>query len=109
MYSLLTVIYHHVVIVMSVGALRMYRGLVDSTALNSTVVAEPPFSSKGLSTKSDIQFAIPSESHLYREEGKDMRSGTGGAALDPSYLASSPQRIVLITEQNDGSLEGEAV
>jgi len=99
-------------IIMSVGALRMYRGLVDSAALNYTMVVEPAFSSKGLSAKSDIQFAVASELRTdCREEEKDTRSGATGPALDSNYLPTAPQRIVFIANRDDGaeSLESEAV
>jgi hypothetical protein len=109
MCSLLTVIYHHLVIILSIGALRIYRALVDSDALNAHTVPEPAFSTRrGLSTKSDIQFATPSQTESRpggREDGKETRDG----AADPNYLVSSPKRVLLVTNQDDESLESEPV
>lgn len=109
MCSLLTVIYRRLVIILSVGALRIYRALVDSDALNAHTVVEPPFSTcRGLSTKSGIQFATPSQTESRpgrQEDGKDTRDG----AADPNYLISSSQRVLVVTNQDDGSLESEPV
>ena len=94
---------------MSIGALRMYRALVDSDALNATTVMEPAFSTnKGLSTKSGIRFATPSQTESrpgIREEGKGTRDG----AADSNYLIPSPHRVLLIKNQDDDSLVSETV
>jgi len=96
-------------IILSIGALRIYRALVDSDALNTHTVPEPAFSTpRGLSTKSDIQFATPSQTESRpggREDGKETRDG----AADPNYLVSSPKRVLLVTNQDDESLESEPV
>jgi hypothetical protein len=109
MCSLLTVICRHSVIILSIGALRIYRALVDSEALNAHTVVEPAFSTRrGLSTKSNMQFATPSQTESrpgFREDGKDARDD----AADPNYFVSSPQRVLLVTNQDDVSLESEPV
>jgi hypothetical protein len=108
MCSLLTV-YRHLVVILSIGATRMYRALVDSEVLNAHTVVEPVFSTRrGLSTKSDIRFASPSQTESRpgsREEEKDTRDG----APDPNYLISTPQRVLLITRQDGDSLASEPV
>ena len=102
---------HYLVIILSIGAMRMYRGLVDSAVLNCHTAAEPAFStSKGISAKSDMRFAIPSESRSgCQEREKDTRDGAGVSALEENYLPSTPQRILLITKHDDGPLESETV
>lgn len=89
LYALLTVIHHHLVIIMSIGALRMYRGLVDSAALNRSPARV--VRAKGLSTKEEI-FARPT---ACREQ-----DGARGAALDPSCSASNSQRILVVKTQD---------
>jgi hypothetical protein len=78
--SLLTVIHHYLVIIMSIGALRMYRGLVDSAALSGPAWVVD--GAGGLSTKEDI-FARPT---ACREQ-----DGARGAALDPSWSIPNSQ------------------
>ena len=81
---------------MSIGALRMYRGLVDSAALNGSQARV--VCAKGLSTKEEI-FARPT---AYREQ-----DGAGGATLDPSCSSPNSQRILVIKRQDVESFGSE--
>jgi hypothetical protein len=79
---------------MSIGALRMYRGLLDCAALNNPLRGEV-----GATRPSTIRFTPPDP----REENK---RDTGGAMLDPCPIAS-PERILSTTGYGDGPFGGE--
>lgn len=59
LYALLTVTHHYLVIIMSIGALRMYQGLIDSAALSGPAWV---VDAKGLLTE-DIVFTRPTACH----------------------------------------------
>jgi len=79
---------------MSIGALRMYRGLLDSAALNN-----PLRGVVGATSPSTIRLTP-----LDRRE--ENRRNTGGAMLDPCPIAS-PERISSTMRQDDGSFGRE--
>jgi hypothetical protein len=85
------------------GALRMYRGLVDGAVLNNTVVG---VSAKALSAtgKSELKFASPSNTSG-RDE--DTRIGNGGL-LDTIGSNTSPHRIVFTTKNDEEALDRES-
>lgn len=88
-------------VMMSIGALRMYRTLVDGVVLNSTVVG---VSAKALSAKSEIKFASPS--HMSSRD-EDTRIGNGGL-LDTIGSNTTPHRIVFTTKNDEESLDHES-
>jgi hypothetical protein len=85
-----------VVIIMSIGALRMYRGLVESAALNRSPARV--VRAKGLSTKEEI---------FVRPTACCEQDGAGGAALDPSCSTPNSQRILVIKRQDIESFGSE--
>jgi hypothetical protein len=92
---------HHLVIIQAVTAMRMYRGLVDSAVLNRPVIGGVVGTNlKGLSTKSEINFAVPSHS-----DSREGTLGTGNPVHEANYLAPSPQRFMFITRQDDDRSE----
>jgi hypothetical protein len=95
------VIHRHLVVMMSIGALRMYRTLVDGVVLNSTVVG---VSAKALSTKTELRFASPS---LTSGRDEDTRIGNGGL-LDTIGSNTTPHRIVFTTKNDEESLDHES-
>jgi hypothetical protein len=100
-WALLTVMRHHSVVIQAITAMRMYRGLVDSTVVNSPVVVGTNL--KGLSTKSELKFAVrqvPSHS-----DSEDGTLGTGNPAHEANYLAPSPQRFMFMTGQDNDRSE----
>lgn len=92
---------HHSVTIQAVTAMRMYRGLIDSPLLNSPVVGISGTNLKGLSTKTEIKFTVPSLPASDCQE-EDTR-GTGDTVDEPNYLPTSPQRFMFITKQDDQS------
>jgi hypothetical protein len=99
LFTLLTVFHHRLVITMSIGALRIYRGLVDSAALNTgsswTVV-----SAEGLSTK---------EETFMRPSGFQEQDGEGHAAHDPNYSNANHQQILVKKRQKIESFGSKRV
>jgi len=81
-------------VMMSIGALRMYRSLVDGAVLNTTVVG---VSAKALSPKSELKFASPS--HMSGRD-EDTRIGNGGL-LDTIGSNTNSHRIVFNTTKDD--------
>ena len=90
--TLLTAIHRHSVIILSIGATRMYRGLVDSAALNDPLGLDA-------TRMSTARFA----SRNYRKEGT---YDPGGTVLD-THTTASPQRNLHIKTQDEGSLGSE--
>jgi hypothetical protein len=88
---------HHSVIIQAVTAMRMYRGLIDSPVVNCPVVGVIGTDLKGLSTKSEIKFAVPPRPGC-REDTLGTRD-----LHEPNYLAPSPQRFMFITKHEDQS------
>lgn len=87
---------------MSMGALRMYRGLVDGAVLNSTVVG---VSAKAPSAKSELRFAS-----LSNPSGRDedARIGNGGS-LGTIGSNTSPHRIVFTTKSDEEAFDHESI
>jgi hypothetical protein len=83
---------------MSIGALRMYRGLVDSTALNSSRVGVG--CAKGLLTKEEM----PTRPTGCREQDSE-----GGVPLDPNCSTPNSQRILVTKRQEIESSGSETV
>jgi hypothetical protein len=80
-YTLLTVIHNCLVIIMSISALRLYRGLVDSAVVNRGcyMVVEADGAIKRptvVSVNSDIQFAIPISTRKQDDGLGSLESGT---------------------------------
>jgi hypothetical protein len=75
-YTLLTLAHRHSVIIVSICALRIYRGLIDSATVNGPV--QGVFSA---TRPSSIRFA-----HLDRREEDTV---TGGAVHDPCPQATT--------------------
>jgi hypothetical protein len=98
LYALLTVTHHHLVIIMSIGALRMYRGLVDSATLNGSPVWV--VGAKGLSPREEVSG---------RPTACREQDGAGGTALDPSCSALNSQRILVVKRQDVESFGSEMV
>ncbi|KAH9969856.1 hypothetical protein BC827DRAFT_1151773 [Russula dissimulans] len=73
-------------VVLSIGASRMYRGLVESAALNVDVV-----SLDVRSPKTDIRFANISRHDDGELDGGDTPSVAGSTALDSNGLTSDAQ------------------
>jgi hypothetical protein len=81
-FTLIAVIQYWLVVIMSIGALRLYRGLVDSTVIDQRchtaaevagVIKRPTITV--MSTNSDIQFASP-----IPKQGDGLRSLESGIA-----------------------------
>jgi len=85
-------------IIMSIGALRMYRGLVDSAALNGSPAGVVGI--KGLSTKEEI-FARPTGC---REQDRVV-----GASLDSHGSSPNSQRMLVMKRQDVESFGSETV
>jgi hypothetical protein len=98
MFTLLTGVHPLSVTIMSIGALRMYRGLLDCVALNNPQVVRRVDDARRPST---IRLAP-----LDRRE--ENRRNTGGPMLDPCPI-TSPKRIssTMTMRQDDGSFGTE--
>jgi hypothetical protein len=83
---------------MSIGALRMYRGLVDSAALNGSPAGVVGV--KGLSTKEEI-FARPTGC---REQDRVV-----GATLESHGSSPNSQRLLVKKRQDIESFDSETV
>jgi len=92
-------------IIQAVTAMRMYRGLIDSFAVNCPVVGVIGTDLKGLSTKSAIKFTDPSR--LNRQEETTL--GSGGTVPEPDYLVPSPQQFMMRQDDRSGSFGSQTV
>ena len=76
---------------MSIGALRMYRGLMDSAALNGSLAGVVGFKEE--------MFARPA--------GCQEQDSAPGAMLDPKFSTSNPGRITVLKRQDVESFGSE--